>query len=136
MPHIIQGGFMKREIIRPEGAPVNPVLSPAARFGNLVFTSGMVGTDPATGELVGDDIRSQGRQTMQNLQTTLQAAGTSLDHALKVTAFVAQLEDRPAFNEVYGELFESDPPPRTCIQGGRLGPGILIEVEVVAGVPE
>ena len=46
---------MKREIIRPEGAQVNPVLSPAARFGNLVFTQGMVGTDPATGKLVGDE---------------------------------------------------------------------------------
>jgi 2-iminobutanoate/2-iminopropanoate deaminase len=127
---------MKREIIRPEGVPINPVLSPAARFGNLVFTQGMVGTDPANGELAGDDIRSQGRQTMQNLQATLQAAGTSLDNALKITAFVANLDDRPAFNEVYVEFFEGDPPPRTCIQGGRLGPGILVEVEVVAGIPE
>ena len=127
---------MKREIIRPEGAAVNPVLSPAARFGNLVFTSGMVGTDPDTGELVGDDIESQGRQTMHNLRTTLEAAGTTLEHALKVTAFVARLDDRPAFNDVYVEFFEGDPPPRTCIQAGRLGPGILIEVEVVAGAPE
>lgn len=127
---------MKREIIRPEGAQVNPVLSPAARFGNLVFTQGMVGTDPATGKLVGDDIRSQGRQTMQNLQATLEAAGTSLANALKVTAFVADLDDRPGFNEAYGEFFQGDPPPRTCIQGGRLGPGILVEVEVVAGIPD
>lgn len=127
---------MKREIIRIEGAPVNPVLSPAARFGNLVFTSGMVGTDPSTGELVGQDVRSQGRQTMHNLQTALEAAGTSLANALKVTAFVAELDDRPAFNEVYAEFFEGDPPPRTCIQAGRLGPGILVEVEVVAGVTE
>ncbi len=127
---------MKREIIRPEGAPSNPILSPAARFGNLVFTAGMVGTDPATGQLAGDDVQSQGRQTMRNLQATLEAAGTSLEHALKVTAFVAELEDRPAFNEVYVEFFEGDPPPRTCVQAGRLGEGILVEVEVVAGIPE
>ncbi len=127
---------MKREIIRPEGAPSNPILSPAARFGNLVFTAGMVGTDPATGQLAGDDVQSQGRQTMRNLQATLEAAGTSLEHALKITAFVAELEDRPAFNEVYVEFFEGDPPPRTCVQAGRLGEGILVEVEVVAGIPE
>jgi 2-iminobutanoate/2-iminopropanoate deaminase len=127
---------MQREIIRPEGFAVNPVLAPAARFGNLVYTAGMVGHDPATGKMAGDDIRAQGRQTMANLQAALQAAGTSLDNALKVTAFVADLGDRPAFNEVYREFFTSDPPPRTCIQGGFLGDGVLVEVEVVAAVPE
>lgn len=127
---------MPREIIRPAGTPVNPVLVPAVRYGNLVFTSGMIGRDNATGQLVGDDIRSQGRQTMRNLQEALAAAGTSLDHALKVTAFVADLDDRPAFNEVYREFFSGDPPARTCIQGGRLGAGVLVEVEVVAGMPD
>jgi 2-iminobutanoate/2-iminopropanoate deaminase len=85
--------------------------------------------------MVGDDIHSQGRQTMVNLQVTLEAAGTSLDNALKVTAFVADLADRPAFNEVYCEFFTGDPPARTCIQGGSLGDGVLVEVEVVAGIP-
>jgi 2-iminobutanoate/2-iminopropanoate deaminase len=127
---------MQREIIRPEGTAPNPVLVPAVRFDNLVFTSGMIGRDPATGDLAGSDIRSQGRQTMRNLQAALQTAGTSLDHALKVTAFVADLGDRPAFNEVYREFFQGDPPARTCIQGGALGEGVLVEVEVVAGVPD
>ncbi len=127
---------MQREIIRPEGSKRNPILSPGARFGNLVFTQGMVGNDLATGALAGDDIAAQGRQTMRNLQAVLEAAGTSLDNALKVTAFVANLDDRPAFNEVYKEFFSADPPPRTCIQGGRLGEGILVEVEVVACIPD
>ncbi len=126
---------MQREIIRPEGSVQNPVLVPAVRFGNMVFTSGMIGRDPATGELAGRDIQSQGRQTMRNLQAALMAAGTSLDHALKVTAFVADLDDRPGFNEVYREFFQGEPPARTCIQGGRLGEGVLVEVEVVAGIP-
>lgn len=126
---------MQREIIRPDGTADNAILVPAVRFGNLVFTSGMIGRDPVTGELAGSDIQSQGRQTMRNLQVTLEAAGTSLDHALKVTAFVADLDDRPAFNEVYQEFFQAEPPARTCIQGGRLGDGILVEVEVVAGIP-
>lgn len=126
---------MQREIIRPNGSKHNPILSPGARFGNLVFTQGMVGTDPATGQLAGDDIASQGRQTMKNLQAILEEAGTSLDNALKVTGFVADLDDRSGFNEVYKEFFHGDPPPRTCIQGGRLGPGILVEVEVIACIP-
>jgi 2-iminobutanoate/2-iminopropanoate deaminase len=127
---------MQREIIRPAGSAANPVLSPAVRFGNLVFTSGMVGRDPATGAMAGGDIASQARQTMRNLQAALETAGTSFDHALKVTAFVADLDDRPAFNEVYQEFFTADPPARTCIQGGRLGEGVLVEVEVVAAIPE
>ena len=127
---------MQREIIRPEESTHNPVLVPAVKFGNLVYTSGMVGRDPTTGELAGSDIRSQGRQTMRNLQAALDAAGTSLDHALKVTAFVADLEERPAFNEVYLEFFSGDPPARTCIQGGALGAGVLVEVEVDAGIPD
>jgi 2-iminobutanoate/2-iminopropanoate deaminase len=96
----------------------------------------MIGRDPATGEMAGRDIRSQARQTMRNLQAALEAAGTSLDQALKVTAFVADLDERPAFNEVYREFFQMEPPARTCIQGGRLGDGVLVEVEVVAGIPE
>jgi 2-iminobutanoate/2-iminopropanoate deaminase len=110
------------------------MLSPAVRFGHLVFTSGMVGRDPATGEL-GEDIQAQARQTLTTLQTALEAAGSSLDNALKVTGFLANLDDRPAFNEVYREFFPVDPPARTCIQGGRLGEGVLVEVEVVAGIP-
>jgi 2-iminobutanoate/2-iminopropanoate deaminase len=127
---------VQRQIIRPDGTVHNPVLVPAVRFGNLVFTSGMIGRDPSTGEMAGSDIQAQARQTMRNLQTVLETAGTSLDHALKVTAFVADLDERPAFNEVYREFFQVEPPARTCIQGGRLGDGVLVEVEVVAGIPE
>lgn len=127
---------MQRQIIRPDGFAPNTILVPAVRFGDLVFTAGMIGHDPSTGEIVGDDIQTQGRQTMVNLQAALNAAGTSLDNALKVTAFVADLADRPAFNEVYTEFFANDPPARTCIQGGSLGEGILVEVEVVACVPQ
>jgi len=126
---------MKREIIRPDGVAANPILSPAIKYGNLVFTAGMVGRHPTTGEMA-EDIQGQAWQTMRNLQDALNAAGTSLDHALKVTAFVANLEERPAFNEVYRQFFTGEPPARTCIQGGFLGDGILLEVEVIAGLPE
>jgi 2-iminobutanoate/2-iminopropanoate deaminase len=125
----------KREIIVPEGTKANPILSPVAKFGNIVFTAGMVGTDPATGKMAGDDIQSQSRQTMDNLKAALEAAGTSLDNALKVTGFVSKLEDRAAFNEIYKEYFTAAPPVRTCIEG-FLGEGVLVEVDVVACIPD
>lgn len=124
-----------KEIIRSDGAPSNPVLSPAVRFGNLVFTSGIVGRDPATGEL-GSGIEEQSRLTLGNIEAALSAAGTTLDNVLKVTGFLANLDDKDAFNAIYREFFPVDPPARTCIQGGRLGEGILVEVEAVAGIPE
>lgn len=125
----------KREIIQPEGTKPNPILSPVAKFGNIVFTAGMVGTDPATGKMAGADIQSQSRQTMENLKAALEAAGTSLDNALKVTGFVSKLEDRTPFNEIYKEYFTSAPPVRTCIEG-YLGEGVLVEVDVVACIPD
>lgn len=126
----------KREIIVPEGTKSNPILSPVAKFGNIVFTAGMVGTDPATGQMAGDDIESQGRQVMENLKAALEAAGTSLDNALKVTGFVSKLEYRTPFNEIYKEYFKDVAPPvRTCIEG-YLGEGVLVEVDVVACIPD
>lgn len=127
---------MQREVIRPANAPASPILSPAVKYGNLVFTSGMVGRNPETGQLVSSDIREQSRQTLENIKTALEQAGTSMDFVLKASCFVANIEDRPAFNEVYQEFFTSDPPVRTCVQAGRLGEGVLIEVDVVAGVPD
>jgi len=124
----------KREVFRPAGAESNPVLSPAVRYGDLVYTAGMVGRDPETGEMP-SDIKEQSRLVMENLKAALEAAGTSLEYVLKAQCFVADINDRPAFNEVYVTYFPNDPPVRTCVQA-PMGPGVLIEVDVVAGVPE
>jgi 2-iminobutanoate/2-iminopropanoate deaminase len=102
---------MQREISRLKGTSHNPVLVSAVRVGNLVFAAGMSGRDPATGALAGDDSQSQGRQTMRPLRVALEEAGTSLDQALKIAAFVADLAGRSAFNEVNQEFFQNDPPP-------------------------
>lgn len=125
----------KREVIYPAGKGPGGILSPCIRYGNLVFTAGMVGSDPETGEIP-DSIEEQSRNTMENLKAALEAAGTSMDMVLKASCFVADLNDRPKFNEVYITYFSGEPPVRTCVQAGSLGPGILIEVDVVAGVPE
>ena len=127
---------MQKEVIRPDEGAANPILSPAIKYGNLVFTSGMIGRDPKTGQTVDGGIKEQSRQTLENIKAALEAAGTSLDNVLKASCFVANLDDRPAFNEVYQQYFPSDPPVRTCVQAGRLGEGILVEVDVIAGIPD
>lgn len=125
----------KKEVIYPEGTGPGGILSPVVKYGNLVYTAGMVGRDAKTGDMP-SDIEGQSRNTLENIKAALEAAGTTLDMVLKASCFVADLDDRPAFNEVYKTYFPNDPPVRTCVQAGSLGPGVLVEVDVVAGMPD
>lgn len=127
---------MQRECITVPGRKHNPVLSPAVRAGGLVFTAGTTGVHPATGEPVGSDILSQGRQALDNIKAALEAAGTSMDHVVKVICYFTNLDDRPAFNELYKTYFKKGMPARTGIQIARLSPGILIEIEAIAVMPD
>ena len=121
----------KKETIDPqEGA----IFSPAVRFGNLVFTTGVVGKD-ASGKLV-PDIQGQSRAVLETMKSVLEHAGTSMDNVLKVLAFVVDLKDRASFNEVYKEYFPSNPPARSCVAVSDLGEGVLLEVECVACIPD
>lgn len=115
-------------------APIGPY-SQATRLGNLVFTAGMGGVDPATGKPA-DGVREQTRQTLENLRSVLEAAGTSLQHALKSTCYLQNLDDFAAFNEVYTTFFPQSPPARTTIQAARLPADLLVEIDMVAFVPE
>lgn len=126
---------MRKEVIHPATAPKSPVLSPGIKYGNLVFTSGNVGRDPQSGQLVPGGIKEQSRQTLENIKAILEEAGTSMDNVVKATCYVVDLNDRPAFNEVYQEYFQSDLPVRTCVQVAFLGDEVLLEVDVVAGMP-
>lgn len=107
--------------------------SPAARVGNIVWTAGQAGKDPATGELVSDDIAGQTRQTLINIATALEGAGVGLDQVVRVGIFLANLDDRAEMNKVYEGFFGSPPPARTTV-GATLPPGMLIEVDVMAVV--
>ncbi|MFQ5341007.1 MAG: RidA family protein [Anaerolineae bacterium] len=124
---------MEREVIRTDHAPV-PVgpYSQAIRVDNSVFTAGQIGLDPATGKLVDGGIQSQTRQVLQNLSAVLEAAGTSLEHVVKTTVFLSDLDDFGEMNEVYAEFFADHPPARSAIQAARLPLDALIEIEAVA----
>lgn len=103
----------------------------AKMIGNMVFTSGQIALDPASGALVEGGVREQTKQVCENLKAVLAAAGTSLDKVVKTTCFLNDIGDFAAFNEVYGEYFTAKP-ARSCVGGLSLPKGALVEVEVVA----
>ena len=120
------------QIIHTDKAPaaIGPY-SQAIVCGNLVFTSGQIPLDPATGTVVGDNIRDQAEQVMKNLEAVLAAAGTSFENAVKTTCFLADMADFAAFNEVYAAHITSAP-ARSCVAVKTLPKGVLVEVEVIA----
>ena len=105
--------------------------SQAIVTGNLVFTSGQIPIDPASGEIVAGGITEQAEQVCRNLRAVLLAAGSSLERAIKTTCFLADMSDFAAFNSVYGEYFSSKP-ARSCVAVRSLPKGVLVEVEVIA----
>ncbi|GAC1429814.1 MAG: Rid family detoxifying hydrolase [Chloroflexota bacterium] len=123
-----------RQIIRPEGFSSSVPLSPGVRYGELIYTSGQVGTDPHTGALARGDITAQTEQTLRNVQAVLEAAGSSLDRVIKATCFLTDRAHFSAFNEVYRRFFPQDPPGRSTIICGLAAPDLLVEIEVIASV--
>ena len=121
-----------RTIISTPNAPaaIGPY-SQASRCGDMVYTSGQIPLDPATGAVVGDEIRTQAEQVMRNLSAVLTAAGSSLEKAVKTTCFLSDMADFAAFNEVYAAYFTTNP-ARSCVAVKTLPKGVLVEVEVVA----
>ncbi len=105
--------------------------SQAVKTGNLVFTSGQIAIDPATGNVEAVTIEEQTHQVCKNLTEVLKAAGTSIDKAVKTVCFLKNMEDFGAFNAVYGEYFTSKP-ARSCVAVKQLPKDVLVEVEVTA----
>ena len=100
---------------------------------DLVFVSGMIPLDPATGAMVGDNVTEQTERVMQNLAAVLEAAGSSFDNVIKTTCFLADIADFAAFNEVYAKYITSAP-ARSCVAVRDLPKGSLVEVEVIAKI--
>ena len=119
----------KRKAVK-TGTP-NGIFSPAIIAGDLVFTSGQIGIDPKTQQMA-EGMEAQLEQVFRNLTTVLEASGSSIDHVVKATVFLADMNDYNKMNELYRAKFKGDPPARSTVQVARLPRDARIEIEVVA----
>jgi len=110
-----------------------PPYSPVVVSGDTVYTAGQIANDPQ-GNLVAGGMAEQARRTLENVRSCVEASGCTLDDVVKVNAYLADLGDFPAYNEVYVEFFTQPYPARTSVQAG-LPPGVLIEIEAIARKP-
>ncbi|MGE3312354.1 MAG: Rid family detoxifying hydrolase [Limisphaerales bacterium] len=122
-----------KTIIRPAGAAaaVGPY-NHAVRSGDLLFCSGQIPLDPATGQLVAGDVRAQTERVLENVRVILTDQGLGFAHVVKATVFMTQLSEFAAMNEVYQRYFDRDYPARSTVQVSALPKGALVEIEVVA----
>ncbi len=120
------------EVIYTKNAPdaIGPY-SQAIKTNGLVFTSGQIAINPASGQVEADTIEGQTEQVMQNLKNLLEAAGSSLEKAVKTVCFLADMNDFAAFNAIYGQYFTGKP-ARSCVAVKTLPKNVLCEVEVIA----
>jgi 2-iminobutanoate/2-iminopropanoate deaminase len=124
---------MDKKVVISKKAPkaIGPY-SVAIRTGNFVFTSGQLGLDPATGNLVPGGIEAETRQSLTNLRHVLADSGSSLEQAVKTTVFLRDMTDFPKMNAVYAEFFPENPPARSTVQAAALPKNGAVEIEVTA----
>ncbi|HVG34016.1 MAG TPA: RidA family protein [Pyrinomonadaceae bacterium] len=126
---------MKRNIATDKAPlPIGPYSQAVVNDG-YVFVSGQVPFDPQTGEFVEGDIAVQTERVLQNISAILLEAGTSLDHVVKTTVFLADMNDFVSMNEAYARYFKSTPPARSTVEVARLPRDARIEIEVIAAIP-
>ncbi|MFQ6111041.1 MAG: RidA family protein [Nitrospinota bacterium] len=124
---------MKKEVIKTDKAGGGKVpLSQAIKCGDWVFCSGQLGREPATGKLVPGGIAAETRRALENLKAVVEAAGSSLDKAVKVTIFMADVGELMEMNAVFSEYFPKDPPARTTLAVKELIDGGRVEIELMA----
>lgn len=122
-----------KEIVSTTNAPgaIGPY-SQAIKAGGMVFCSGQIPIDPATGEFVSDVVSEQTEQVLKNLSEVLKAAGTSLDGVVKTTVFLADMNDFAEMNDVYGRYFSNNKPARATVQAARLPRDAKVEIDCIA----
>jgi len=122
-----------REVISTLKAPkaIGPY-SQAIKVNGLIFSSGQVAIDPATQEVIAGDVAAQTERVMKNLSAILAAAGSRLDHVLRCTVFLKNMNDFAAMNAVYGKYFSASPPARSTAEVSRLPKDVLVEIDVIA----
>ena len=123
---------MNKQAIATEAAPgaIGPY-SQGMEIGNLVFTSGQLGIDPATGQL-GQDVKEQTKLSLSNVKAILEAAGSGMDQVVKTTVFLKDMNDFATMNEIYSSFFNQPFPARSAIEVARLPKDALVEIEVIA----
>jgi 2-iminobutanoate/2-iminopropanoate deaminase len=123
---------MKRVIDTAEAPAAVGAYSQATTEGSLVFTAGQIPLTP-DGELLDDeDVSVQTRQSLENIKAILEAEGLNMQDVLKVTVFLADIDDFEAMNEAYSEYFQDNPPARSAVQAGALPKGVDVEIEAIA----
>ncbi len=124
-----------RETVHAPGAP--PAIGPyshAVRSGELLFCSGQIPLDPASGELVGASAAEQARRCLENLQAVCDAAHAKLERALRVTVYMTDLADFAEVNEVYGSFFDEQPPARATVGVAQLPRGAYVEIDAIVAL--
>ena len=124
----------KQAVTAPTSAPAIGPYSPAVRAGSLLFLSGQIPLDPASGELVDGDIRAQTTRVLQNMAELLKAGGADFSHVVRTTIFLVDMNDFAAVNEVYGSCFSPPYPARATVQVARLPKDARVEIDAIAVV--
>jgi 2-iminobutanoate/2-iminopropanoate deaminase len=123
---------MKQPITSDKAPKAIGPYSQAVKWNNLIFLSGQIPLNPASGQLVPGDVAAQTERVLENLRAVLESAGSSLDRVLKTTVFLKDMGEFPAMNEVYGRYFPSDPPARSTVEVARLPRDARVEIDVIA----
>jgi len=127
---------MIKRVIQTEKAPkaIGPY-SQAIQAGNLLFLSGQIPIDPATGEVVRGEIQQQTRRVLENIKGLLESQGLGMKDVVKVTIFLKDMENFKPLNELYATYFPSSPPARSTVEVARLPRNVDVEIEVIALIP-
>ena len=124
-----------KQIISTQNAPaaIGPY-SQAVRAGDLLFVSGQIPADPATGEIVEPTIQAQAKRSLENVKAILEAAGGSLDNVVKTTVFLKSMDDFVEMNKVYQTYFNAECPARSAVQVAKLPKDVLVVIEAIAAL--
>ena len=123
---------MRQLVTAPDAPTAMGAYSPAIKAGNLLFISGQIPVDPATGSLIQGDIAAQADQVMRNLTALLRAAGASFTNVVRTTVYLADMNDFAGMNEVYSKYIVDPPPARATVQVARLPRDVKIEIDAIA----